>query len=527
MPLIYTMTGTPDKGKHLRKEIGFLELFIIGLAGAVATAVFFSQVEMTALAGPGSLIAWLVGIFFYFTIGLTYIELSQTYPEAGGPSRYSIYSHGVVTNLINATADLIWYLFIPPIEAFATIEGLYFIFPQLLNKQGYPTLLGAIVGVVILIAYIPFNYYGIKLFAKITAGFGSVKIIFYVLPVLALLLLFSNPQNFTAYHGVLPFGIAGIFAAMPYAMFAFGGARVVPDFAEETKDKRHIVYALLLTILGQAAIYILYDLTLILTVNWKAFGITPGDWSGLSKVAGNPFVILTSSYDLKIFLIIILIAAIVGPFLTGYIYMGSGSRVLLAMGRSRFVSSAMRQLHEKYAIPYWGLMVFAVVGALITFLFAPIPSIYGLISDSVVAGYLGFATNPIALVVLRRQGVTKYKIPLGNVISAIAFVGSSLIVFWSGWPAVPYSVLLLTIASAVFAAIGKATKDFKESIWYMTYIAFLTIMTYIGSDGALNIIPFIDATIITALVSLAVFYPWGIISGLKKENYLEHEKEIE
>ncbi|MCY0882697.1 MAG: hypothetical protein OWQ50_02575 [Acidianus infernus] len=172
-------------------------------------------------------------------------------------------------------------------------------------------------------------------------------------------------------------------------------------------------------------------------------------------------------------------------------------------------------------------MVFAVVGALITFLFAPIPSIYGLISDSVVAGYLGFATNPIALVVLRRQGVTKYKIPLGNVISAIAFVGSSLIVFWSGWPAVPYSVLLLTIASAVFAAIGKATKDFKESIWYMTYIAFLTIMTYIGSDGALNIIPFIDATIITALVSLAVFYPWGIISGLKKENYLEHEKEIE
>ncbi|BDC18915.1 APC family permease [Acidianus sp. HS-5] len=510
----------------LRKEIGFLELFIIGLSGAVATAVFFSQVEMTAYAGPGSLISWIIGILLYFTIGLTYIELSQTYAEAGGPSRYSIYSHGVVTNLINATADLIWYLFIPPIEAYATIEGLDFFFPQLLNSQDYPTLLGAIVGAIILVAYIPFNYYGIKLFAKITAGFGSIKMIFYALPALALLVFFARPSNFTAFHGLLPFGIAGIFEAMPFAMFAFGGARVVPDFAEEAKRKRDLIYALLFTILGQATIYILYDVTLITTVNWKAFGIGQGNWAGLSNVVGNPFVILASSYDLKIFLVIILLAAILGPFLTGYIYMGSGSRVLLAMGRSNFMHKAMKQLHEKYAVPYWGLITFAVVGALITFLFAPIPSIYGLIDDSVVAGYLGFATNPVALVVLRRQGATKYRIPFGNAISAIAFVGSSLIVFWSGWPAVPYSVFLLTIAALVFATIGRATKDFPESIWYITYIGFLTLMTYIGSDGALSIIPFIPATIITAIVSLAVFYPWGILSGLKKENYIEHENEI-
>lgn len=94
-------------------------------------------------------------------------------------------------------------------------------------------------------------------------------------------------------------------------------------------------------------------------------------------------------------------------------------------------------------------------------------------------------------------------------------------------PSVPYAVLLLAIASTIFAIIGKATKDFKESTWYISYIAFLTLMTYIGSDGALNLIPFIDATIITAVVSLVVFYPWRIISDLKKRNYLEHEKEVE
>ena len=35
--------------------------------------------------------------------------------EAGGPSRYLIYSHSVLTNLINANADLMWYLFHPPL----------------------------------------------------------------------------------------------------------------------------------------------------------------------------------------------------------------------------------------------------------------------------------------------------------------------------------------------------------------------------------------------------------------------------
>jgi len=38
----------------------------------------------------------------------------------------------------------------------------------------------------------------------------------------------------------------------------------------------------------------------------------------------------------------------------------------------------------------------------------------------------------------------------------------------------------------------------------------------VGSDGALNIIPFNTATAIVAVVSVAVFFPLGIWSGLKQ-----------
>jgi amino acid transporter len=312
---------------------------------------------------------------------------------------------------------------------------------------------------------------------------------------------------------------------MPYAMFAFGGARVIPDFAEEVKRRKYIVYALILTVVGEGLLYLLYDYAFITGLNWSVLGVKSGDWAGL-KIAGNPFITLSSNYHAEVALGILLFAGIVGPFLTGYVYMGSGSRVLFATARSGLVSSKFGEVHEKYSIPYWALLAFGVAGAVVTFLFAPVPSIYGLINDATVAGYIGFATNPVAMMVLRRQGVSKYRLKGGSVIAPIAFAVASLIVFWNGWPAVPYSVLLMGIASVIFGVLFKAREGLVDSIWYIVYIGFLTAMVYVGSDGALNIIPYYWATAIVAVVSVALFYPIGILSGLRQRNYEVHEADV-
>lgn len=140
------------------------------------------------------------------------------------------------------------------------------------------------------------------------------------------------------------------------------------------------------------------------------------------------------------------------------------------------------------------------------------------------AGYIGFATNPVALMVLRKQEATNYRVVTGSVIAPIAFIASGLIVFWSGWPAVPYSVIILAAVSGVLGVIGKVKEGFMESLWYMAYIAFLTVMTYIGSDGALNLISFDLSTVIVAVVSILVFYPLGIVQGLKQRNFEVHKE---
>lgn len=146
-----------SKKPRLHRELGKKELIIIGIGGAVGTGVLFGTAGMTAVAGPGVILAWLIGALMYLTVGLTYVDLSYLYPEEGGPSRYSLYTFGPVTNMINAISDLLWYLFIPPIEALGTVMGLNYFYPHLVNSSGDPTLSGAILGVIFMLMFFSFQ----------------------------------------------------------------------------------------------------------------------------------------------------------------------------------------------------------------------------------------------------------------------------------------------------------------------------------------------------------------------------------
>ncbi|AFZ69955.1 gamma-aminobutyrate permease-like transporter [Caldisphaera lagunensis DSM 15908] len=508
--------GENSKGASLRKELSFLEIFIAGLVGAVGTGILFSPAGMAGYAGPSIIISWILGGIFYTFVSIPIIELELVWPEAGGPARYPLYTHGNILNLISSFMNLVWYLFIPPIEALATVEGLAYFFPNLLVPgTTIPTVLGAIVGTLLLLLFVPFNYFGVKAFGRTTLGLGLIKLIIYIVAALSIAVVFFSPGNFIKTPGgFAPFGFSGIFLAIPLAMFAYGGIRVIPDFAEEVKDKSFLGKAILLTVLGQTIIYILFSIVFIGGLNWSALGIKFGDWSSVSSLPGNPFIDISSSLHSKLSLLLVLIVAILGPFVTGYIYLGSGTRVVFAISRSGYMPDKLKEVSATYAIPYWALIIFAIVGAILTFLTAPIHAIYSLLEDAVVGGYLAFATLPVTMMAARKKNITpkNYRLPLGWVWAVLAFISSSLIAFWSGWPSVPYAIAIGLIASIVFGLIFKVKGEFRKSIWYIVYLIFILIMTYIGSDGALSIIGFIPATIIVAVVSVLVFLPWGVYS---------------
>jgi len=519
------MTGsTRDVGKQgvgLRKELSLLELTIIGLVGAIGTGILFSTAKMAEVAGPAVVLAWILGGIFYLFIGLTYAELGTAYPEAGSPSRFSLYTHGRITNMLNAFADLLWYLFIPPIEAIAVVYGINFFTHNLVAPSGVPTLLGAAVAALLILLMVPFNYFGVRGFGISTTILGVIKVILYLLVAIGLMAVVFIPRNFSGLPGgFLPYGLVGVFMAIPYGMFAFGGVRVIPDFAEEMRNPhRDLPLGIILVVVLQLLVYILFSVAFVGAINWSMLNVTPGQWPSLSFIRKtNPFLYLSSLYGVSLVFIVTTIVAIIGPFVVGYIYLGGGTRILFAMGRSGYVPNLMKFIHEKYAIPYWALITFGIIGILLALLTAPIPSIYGLIDDAVVAGYLGFLTNPVAMIVNRRQGVpARFKLLGGFWIGLIAFIGASYITYWSGWPAVPYAVAFVFIASVIFGVIYKVRQNFTNAIWYVIYMLILMFMTYIGqtAGGPTPILKF-PWDMVTVTVLAIVFYIWGIYSGLPK-----------
>ncbi|ADY02470.1 amino acid permease-associated region [Vulcanisaeta moutnovskia 768-28] len=513
------MSEQPQRA--LRKELGLFHITMTGLIGAIGTGILFSTAKMAEMTGPAVILAWILGGIFYLFIGLTYSEIGTAYPEAGGPSRYSLYTHGRITNMINAFADLLWYLFIPPIEAIAVVYGINYFTHNLLTPTGTPTLLGAVVAAVIVLLMVPFNYFGIKTFGISNITLGTFKLILYLLVAFGIMATVFIPSNFTSLKGgFLPYGLAAMFMAIPYGMFAFGGVRVIPDFAEEMRNPhRDMPLSIILVVVGQLLVYILFSITFVGAINWSKLNVTPGDWKSLAFIRKtNPFLYLSGTYGVTWVFIITLIIAILGPFVVGYIYLGGGTRILFAMGRSRYVPDLMKFIHEKYAIPYWALITFGIIGILLALLTAPIPSIYGLIDDAVVAGYLGFLTNPVAMIVSRKQGKEPaFKLPGGLWIGLIAFIGASYIVYWSGWPAVPYAAIFVFAASLIFGAIYSVKEHLKNALWYITYIVVLTLMTYIGqtAGGPAPILKFPWDMVVVTILAIA-FYTWGVFSGLPK-----------
>ncbi len=206
----------------------------------------------------------------------------------------------------------------------------------------------------------------------------------------------------------------------------------------------------------------------VVSLNWSAVKLHPGAWASISSIPRNPFLSIAGDLHLGWVIPITIIITIIGPFVTGYIYQGAGSRVLLAISRSGFVSAKLREISEEYAIPLWALAALAIIGALLAFVSAPFPTIYSLISDAVVAGYLGLATNPVVMFTLRKNGrKPKSAIWGGSTFAVLAFASVSLIVYWSGWPSVPYAVALITIGSLIFGIIYKVKHHFRNAVWYM------------------------------------------------------------
>jgi ethanolamine permease len=380
----------------------------------------------------GLAIATFFIIILYVTFTFSYTELACAIPKAGGGFDYAARALGKDWGFIAGMAQNIEFIFAPPAIAFAI--GAYFnlFFPQI------PILAIAVFSYVIFTAL---NIYGVRAAALF-------ELLVTVLAVGELLLFsgitlghfhFRNLQ-----HNGFPYGMAGAFAATPFAIWFFLGIEGVANVAEEALNpKRTMLLGFGSAIFTLVVLCILVFISSIGVAGWSAI-VYKADGSSsdsplplaLSHVVGaNNFM-----YHL---LIMIGLFGLVASF-HGLIL--AAGRSTFEFGRVRFAPRFLGNIHAGFQTPSNALVINMMIGivALLTGKTSEI------ITISVFGALTLYIVSMIALLRLRKKEPLlerPFKVPM--------------------YPLFPIGALFI----AVFSFVAMVVYNFELALIYLLILA--------------------------------------------------------
>lgn len=505
------------------RTIGTIGLTMSGITCIIGSGWLFGAFHAAKLAGPASIVAWIIGGLAMLLIALTIVELATLFPHSGGLVRYMHYSHGSLTGFLAAWANWLAIVTVIPAEATASIQYLsswHWAWCQKLFdlQQGQLTHTGLLGATILVGIYFLINYWTIKLFMRFVVTVTIFKI--FVPFFTSFMLFFSafHRSNFTQVHGFDPHGIAAIFTAVATSgiIFAFNGFQTPTSFAGETKNPSvAIPMALIGSILVTLLLYIILQVVFIGALSPATLA---AGWSNLQF--SSPFAQLAITLNLNFLVLMLYADAFLSPSVTAIAYMGATTRMLYGMQQNGFMPNAMGRLHPKYLIPRSALWVNMVVSLIFLYLYRGWGNLAAVISVATVISYLA---GPVATMGLRRiapQLKRPVKMKAIPIIAPITFVIISLIFFWSRWPLTGQIILALFTGVIIFCYYQNKRgwedigQHLRASYWLICYMLTMALLSYLGSSafGGINFIHEGWDQLTVAIVAL-FFYRWGVRSA--------------
>ena len=83
------LQAQPDKGVDdvqvtLRRDLGLLEVLMIGIGPNIGSSIFILIGAAIGIAGPAIILAFILNLFVTLFTAMAYAELSSAFPETGG-----------------------------------------------------------------------------------------------------------------------------------------------------------------------------------------------------------------------------------------------------------------------------------------------------------------------------------------------------------------------------------------------------------------------------------------------------------
>ena len=386
----------------------------------------------------GLLIAVVVmGVMYLFMV-LGLAELSSTISSTGGGYAFARRALGPWGGFLTGTAILIEYAIAP--AAIANFIGAY--------VESLVGLDGPLVFAVFYAVFIGLHLYGVGEALKLMFGITAIAVVALVVFMVTAAVKF-DPANLTdipvtdatGASAFLPFGVIGIWAALPYAIWFFLAVEGVPLAAEETKDPARSmprgIIAAMVTLLAFAAIILV---------------VAPGA-AGSQSIAdsGNPLVdTLESAYGgstaVSTFVNVVGLLGLIASFFS---IIFAYSRQTFALSRAGYLPKVLSKTGSRKT-PYLALIVPGIIG----FILAMFNEGDLLILVAVFGATISYVLMMLSHIVLRVKEPDlerPYRTPGGVVTTGIALVLACVAVI-AGFVVEPRVLLVTAIVFAIAIA---------------------------------------------------------------------------
>ncbi|WP_327074754.1 APC family permease [Kitasatospora purpeofusca] len=513
--------STTASHQHYRRSLGTISLTAVGLGSIIGSGWLFGAERAARLAGPASIVAWVIGAAVALTIALTYSELGSMFPKAGGMVRYGQYSHGSLAGYLAAWANWIAIVSVIPGEATASVQYMSswdFGWAKGLFDGQELSVSGVAVASVLLLVYFALNWFAITLFAKTNTAITVFKVVVPTLTAGALLLAHFDTAHFTDHGGFAPNGWSAVFTAVAVSgiVWAFNGFQSPLNLASEARDPgKSLPKAVIGSILIALVIYVALQIAFLGAVPTADLA---NGWGGLGYT--SPLADLAIAWGLNWLALLLYADAFVSPSGTGMIYAATTSRMIHGVQENGHLPKLFGRVDPKTGIPRPAL----VLNLVVAFCFLAVFRGWGSLAEIVsVATVISYITGPVAVMALRRLAPElprPVRLRAMPVIAPIAMIFGSLVLYWARWPLTGKVILLMAAGLPIWAwyelrkPFAELKPHLKAGAWMVAYLFVMAGVSWAGSTdfGGEGYLPEGWDLLVVALIALA-FYAWGVRSA--------------
>lgn len=504
-----------------------------GVTTIIGSGWLLSTQKIAQLAGPASILAWVIGAFVALLVGLFYIEIGSIYRSSGGIGYYSHITHGRFCGFLTAWINLMSIVAVPPIEAQGIVQYLSQIstFSHLYNVSSHNlTMSGIGLAAVLMIFFMFINYWSVQFFIRFNNLFTVIKIL---VPLLAIIVLFYtglHVQNFgRTLPEFMPNGFSSILISVVTSgvVMSFNGFQSPLNFSEEiTNPRRMLPIAVIGSILLAFIVYFLLQVVFIGSVN-PALVLAKG-WQNINF--RSPYIELLLFANMHLIVISIYMGAVISPAACGAGFIASSARILYSLSYEGHMPKYLSILNPRYLNPRHSIVTCTLVGFVFLFLFKGWYSLVAVVSVLHIFSYLPAPVITIANRMKHRHFLDQKKhhfvMPFAQVFAVPLLFVLSIMIFFAGWQ-LEYQMALLIIPGLMFYSyyeykiyrgVGFA-KLFVDTLWLIIHILAISLITYLGNNtnAATNHISLITSMIAIAILSLFTYVLGAYLTYDKSE----------